>query len=67
MTSRMERQRKAEGAELLSTTTQGRGQRPQSGGSGQLHRGAKQAEADEAEAWDTVPHDKLRLKLKDIK
>ncbi len=46
--------------------TQGRDHRPQSGASGHLDRGGKQ-EADEAEAWDAVPHDKLRLKLKDIK
>ena len=63
----MDCQWRTEDAELICTTTQGRSQRPQSGGSGQLHRGPKQAEADEAEAWDTVPHDKLRLKLKDIK
>ena len=55
---------KSQNADLLCTITQGRDHRPQSGASGHL---GKQAEADEAEAWDAVPHDKLRLKLKDIK
>lgn len=47
-------------------SAQGQAPRPQSGAAGQAPRSAGQDE-EEAEAWETAPDDKLRLKLKDIK